>query len=117
MKSAIIACLLLIAALALVGCESTNTARCCPTASPRPLRSTVFNTAQHQAIAQANGVAEIPANEQWYYTRRDNTPSVAAGYVSQQSAHSYTVTRDRNSAHTDDYNKTTYTRRSQTVTW
>lgn len=116
MKSAIIACLLLIVALALVGCEST-TARCCPASQTRPLRSTVFNTVEHQALAQANGTAYIPLDQNGYYARRDNTPSVNAGYVTQQSSQTITVTRDRNSAHRDDYNQTTYTHRRQTVTW
>ncbi|HAI13248.1 MAG TPA: hypothetical protein DCM28_16180 [Phycisphaerales bacterium] len=116
MKSAIIACLLLILALGLVGCQS-STARYCPTTPPRPLRSTVFNTVQHQAIAQTNGYANIPSDQTWYYSRRDNTPSVAAGYITEQSSQTTTITRNRNSSQKDDYNQTTYTRRRQTVTW
>jgi hypothetical protein len=116
MKSAIIACLLLILALALAGCQSQS-AQCYPSAPPRALRSTVFNTTQHNALAQSNGTANIPANQQWYYARRDITPAVTTGYVTQQSEQRVTVTRDRNSSTSDDYNRTTYTRRSQTVTW
>ncbi|MFG0249321.1 MAG: hypothetical protein ACF8OB_10570 [Phycisphaeraceae bacterium JB051] len=117
MKSAIIACLLLILALALAGCQSQS-AQCYPTTTPtRAVRSTVFNTTQHRALAQSNGTADIPASSQWYYSRRDVTPAVITGYVTNQSEQRVTVTRDRNSSNSDDYNRTTYTRRSQTVTW
>ena len=116
MKSAVIACLLLILALALAGCQS-QTAHCYSSPPPRAMRSTVFNTTQHRALAQSNGTADVPASSQWYYARRDVPPAVITGYVTQQSEQRVTVTRDRNSSNSDDYNRTTYTRRSQTVTW
>lgn len=119
MKRAIIVCLLLILALSLAGCESPRTTlntRCCPTTS-RPLRSTVFDTPQHQALTQYAGIASIPENQTWYYRRNDLTPSVTAGYATDQSEQRVTVTRNRNSTQNDDYNQTTYSRRVQSVTW
>lgn len=117
MKRAIIVCLLLILALGLVACESVPAARCCSTTSPRPLRSTVFNTPLHQELAQLSGTASTPANQTWYYARRDATPAVITGYVTGQSEQRVTVTRNRNSTQNEDYNQTTYSRRTQTVTW
>ena len=74
MKSAVIACLLLILALALAGCQS-QTAHCYSSPPPRAMRSTVFNTTQHRALAQSNGTADVPASSQWYYARRDVPPA------------------------------------------
>jgi hypothetical protein len=81
------------------------------------LRTTVFNTPQHQALARLTGTDTVSADQTWYYARRDNTPSVEAGYITEKSQHSVTITRNRNSTQNDDYNQTRYSRRSQTITW
>ena len=109
----ILSCLL----TGLVGCSSNQTAYCRPTAQPKPLRSTVFNTPVHQELAQYTGQAYSPVEQTWYYSRNDQTPAVYNGYVTHRSESRVTVTRDNNSAKRDDYNHSSYTRREQTINW
>lgn len=101
----------------LAGCASNQTARYRPAVPVKPLRSTVFNTPTHQQLAQYTGQAYTPANQTWYYNRKDQTPTVYNGYVTNRSEIHITVTRDNNSRNRDDYNHSSYTRRKQTINW
>ncbi|MBL4702776.1 MAG: hypothetical protein JKX85_16145 [Phycisphaeraceae bacterium] len=101
----------------LVGCESAQSTGCYVVPAAKPLRSTVFNSQRQLALAQSTWSIYQPTSPKWYHTRNDITPSVFAGYITEQSEQQVTITRNRNDSNRDDYERTTYSRRQQKLSW
>ncbi len=99
------------------GCETTRSAYWNGSSVARPLHSTVFNTQQHRILAQSTSTTYDPTRSKWYDTRNDKTPSVAAGYITEQSDQNVIVLRNRNNRTRNEYDRTTYSRRRQKLTW